>query len=217
MLARKPTVSYHGESVSGQWAIVRTVVTTKSGSEVPVDYAMAQGAGRWKIRDVVIDGVSLIDNYTAQIARTLKHSSYQELVGQMRARASTTDQGYAVAALPAQRSDAPPDPRAVRFATGLEGLDADTARDLDESIAWLEHHPEARIVVEGHADARGAPATNRLLAERRATAVRDYLVARGMDSGRISVVGYGTDRPLCREPREACWAMNRRAVLRVTL
>jgi len=220
MLARTPTVRYHGESISGRRAIVHTSISTKTGGELPVDYSMEQGTSRWRVHDVVIDGVSLIDNYAAQIARTLKRSSYEELVGRMKARVPTTEQGDASAALPAEGarpSVPPPGLTTVRFETAQRQIGVAAARALDESIAWLERHPDAKVVVEGHADARGAADANRALAERRAEAVRDYLVARGADPDRISVVAYGADRPLCEERREACWAMNRRAVLRVTL
>jgi len=52
--------------------------------------------------------------------------------------------------------------------------------------------------------------------ERRASSIRDYLVTRGVDDDRIITVTYAVQRPVCQEPLEACWAQNRRAVVRMT-
>lgn len=88
---------------------------------------------------------------------------------------------------------------------------------LDANARWLESHRTARLLIEGHADERGATAHNVALAERRAKATRDALVARGVDVSRITVKTYGEQRPLCTEPTGACWAMNRRANFLVKL
>ena len=54
------------------------------------------------------------------------------------------------------------------------------------------------------------------LAEHRARTIREYLVSRGVDADRLGVVLYGSQRPICHEPVDACWAQNRRAVVRLT-
>jgi peptidoglycan-associated lipoprotein len=82
---------------------------------------------------------------------------------------------------------------------------------LDENARWLKTNQSALLLIEGHADERGTNEYNLALGERRAKATRDYLVSVGIDSGRITVISYGEERPTCTEKAEACWAKNRRA------
>lgn len=79
-------VSFVGESVDGAVATVRTTILGKNGLELPFDYRMIERDGRWTVRDVMIDGVSLVGNYRAQFARVIRASSYGELLQQMQAR-----------------------------------------------------------------------------------------------------------------------------------
>lgn len=79
-------VRYLGEDVAGSVATVRTAIGSRTGSETAVEYAMARRGDRWLVRDVVIDGVSVVGNYRAQLSRILASSSYGELVSRMRAR-----------------------------------------------------------------------------------------------------------------------------------
>lgn len=76
---------------------------------------------------------------------------------------------------------------------------------------YLSKQPEARISIEGHCDERGTNEYNLALGERRAKAVKEYLVAMGLASKRIDTISYGEERPLCKESTEECWAKNRRA------
>jgi len=64
--------------------------------------------------------------------------------------------------------------------------------------------------VEGHADSRGTNEYNLALAERRAAAVRDYLVSLGIGAERVTVVSKGEEAPFCTEENETCWQQNRR-------
>jgi peptidoglycan-associated lipoprotein len=82
---------------------------------------------------------------------------------------------------------------------------------LDENAKWLKQNAAAMLLIEGHADERGTNEYNLALGERRAKATRDHLVSLGIDGGRITVISYGEERPLCTERTEACWAQNRRA------
>ena len=72
-----------------------------------------------------------------------------------------------------------------------------------------------RVVIEGHSDDLGTPAANLVVAEKRAMSVMKYLVAKGLEPGRISVVSYGSDRPVCMEKNDTCRARNRRASILV--
>lgn len=87
---------------------------------------------------------------------------------------------------------------------------SDARRALDTNIRWLKNNPGVRIVVEGHCDERGTNEYNLGLGERRAKAVRDYLVAGGIDRNRISTISYGEERPFCLGHDESAWQCNRR-------
>jgi len=63
---------------------VKTKVVAKNGSEIPVDYRMILRGERWRACDVVIAGVSLIDNYRVQFDKVIQRTSYQQLVKQVR-------------------------------------------------------------------------------------------------------------------------------------
>ena len=86
---------------------------------------------------------------------------------------------------------------------------------LDANARWLQANREALLIVEGHCDERGTDAYNLALGERRARAVRDYLVAQGVAADRITTISYGEERPVCREHNEGCWVQNRRAAFAV--
>jgi phospholipid transport system substrate-binding protein len=79
-------ISYVGESIEGDSAVVRTKITTRQGTEVPVDYRMLSKGDRWLVYDVNIEGVSLIANYRTQFNKIIQTSSYQELVRKMKAK-----------------------------------------------------------------------------------------------------------------------------------
>ena len=82
---------------------------------------------------------------------------------------------------------------------------------LDANAGWLQTNRDVLLIIEGHCDERGTDAYNLALGERRARAVRDYLVAHGVAADRITTVSYGEERPVCREHNEGCWSKNRRA------
>jgi cell division septation protein DedD len=91
-------IQYLGESVTGDSATVATTLLTRTGSALPVDYRLVRRGDRWKVQDVVIDGVSLLANYRAQFKRVLAANSYTELIARMRSEAA--DAAGAVAAVP---------------------------------------------------------------------------------------------------------------------
>lgn len=78
-------ISYAGETVDGDRAVVKTTILTRQGSQVPVDYRLGQHEGQWRVYDVVIEGVSLVTNYRTQFANVIQKSSYEELVRKLRA------------------------------------------------------------------------------------------------------------------------------------
>ncbi|MFQ5846055.1 MAG: peptidoglycan-associated lipoprotein Pal [Candidatus Methylomirabilales bacterium] len=86
----------------------------------------------------------------------------------------------------------------------------DAKRTLNNNIEWLKANPEVRIVVEGHCDERGTNEYNLGLGDRRAKAVRNFLVAGGVDAKRMSTISYGEERPFVLGHDESAWKWNRR-------
>ncbi len=117
---------------------------------------------------------------------------------------------YEAPAAPARRAVATP-LRDVFFAFDKYDLTDAAKAVLDENARWLTAHPEIRIMVEGHADERGTNEYNLALGERRAHAVRDYLIAQGIDPSRIETISYSEERPFVLGRDESAWRQNRRA------
>ena len=95
-------------------------------------------------------------------------------------------------------------------------FDKSTMRDdakpsINEDLQWLNANPTEQITIEGHCDERGTAEYNLGLGGRRAKAIRDYLVAAGIDARRIKTVSFGKERPFVLGQDEAAWAWNRRA------
>lgn len=100
-------------------------------------------------------------------------------------------------------------------------LDESTIRDdargpLQKNAEWMKRWTSTRVTVEGHADERGSAEYNLALGERRAAAVRDYLVSLGIAADRISIVTKGKESPFCTESTEGCWQQNRRGHFLIT-
>ncbi|MGN7614611.1 peptidoglycan-associated lipoprotein Pal, partial [Magnetococcales bacterium HHB-1] len=86
----------------------------------------------------------------------------------------------------------------------------DAARILEKNARWLASQ-EGTIVVEGHCDERGTREYNLALGQKRADAVKRYLITQGIDPDRIQTITYGKERPLHRGHNESSWAKNRRS------
>jgi peptidoglycan-associated lipoprotein len=87
-----------------------------------------------------------------------------------------------------------------------------SARDsLAANAAWLQDHLTISILIEGHCDERNTREYNLALGERRASAVRDYLVFLGIPPQRIQIISYGEERPFALGSTESAWRLNRRA------
>lgn len=99
----------------------------------------------------------------------------------------------------------------VYFDFDSAALSYDAQVTLSRQLAFLQLNPEAVVVIEGHADERGTREYNLALGDRRASAARDYLLAKGIDAARIRNVSYGKERPAMSGSNETSWAKNRRA------
>jgi peptidoglycan-associated lipoprotein len=97
----------------------------------------------------------------------------------------------------------------VFFAFDKSELTSDSRRTLDRQAAWLKQWSNQRLTVEGHCDERGTREYNLALGERRANAVKDYLVASGVSASRLSTISYGKERPIVLGSNEAAWSQNR--------
>ena len=100
----------------------------------------------------------------------------------------------------------------VLFDVDQSSLNDEARRVLDGQASWLTTNADYAVVIEGHADEQGTREYNLALGARRANAVKEYLLAKGMPSSRLKTVSYGKERPLEICSQEACYAKNRRAV-----
>jgi len=101
----------------------------------------------------------------------------------------------------------------VFFGTDRYDLTQEAQAELQKQATWLKTYPQYRFVIEGHCDERGTREYNLALGERRATAVKNYLVALGIDAGRMQTISYGKERPAVLGDDESAWAQNRRGVI----
>jgi peptidoglycan-associated lipoprotein len=127
------------------------------------------------------------------------------------------------AAAPAVEKPSGPAPDSVEYFNQVVGntvnfdydkydLRTDAQAILRGQAAWLNQNPSRTVTVEGHCDERGTREYNLGLGERRANAVKQYLVSLGVSAGRLKTISYGKERPICSSSDEACWAKNRRGV-----
>ena len=103
-------------------------------------------------------------------------------------------------------------PDRVFFATNESVLTTASRETLRKQAAWLRKNSDINVVLEGHADERGTREYNLALGERRANAVKDYLMTYGISGKRISVISYGKERPVNTESTPLAWSQNRRSV-----
>ncbi|HLI22012.1 MAG TPA: peptidoglycan-associated lipoprotein Pal, partial [Stellaceae bacterium] len=80
---------------------------------------------------------------------------------------------------------------------------------LQRQAQWLQKYQNVTVTIEGHCDDRGTREYNLALGERRATAVKNALVALGVSANRIKTISYGKERPIVLGDNEAAWAQNR--------
>jgi len=105
----------------------------------------------------------------------------------------------------------------VHFDFDRYTLRPEATRVLDEAVAALRDDPNLRIEVEGHTCNIGTAEYNLALGDRRANAVREYLVGRGVSADRLRTISYGEERPKYDNSREETRRLNRRAALTVNV
>ena len=77
-------ISYDSENVDSDYAVVKTRLKTKRGEEIPIDYKLVNENGTWHVYDLVIENVSLVNNYRVQFNKVIRSNSYAELVKKMK-------------------------------------------------------------------------------------------------------------------------------------
>ncbi len=113
------------------------------------------------------------------------------------------------------------DPSLISFETIYFDYDRSDIRSesrdiLAEHARLMKTYPEIRLLIEGHCDERGTIEYNLALGERRAQAVKTYLVNSGISAGRLLTISYGKERPLDPAHHDQAWSKNRRAQFRQT-
>lgn len=105
----------------------------------------------------------------------------------------------------------------VFFAVDQSTLSPQAMQVLDAQAQWLLTNASYLIVIEGHADEQGTREYNVALGARRANAVREYLISRGVPGERLRTISYGKERPVATCADESCWSQNRRAVTVISI
>jgi len=99
----------------------------------------------------------------------------------------------------------------VFFATNKSTLTTASRDTLRKQSAWMRKKKDLTFAIEGHADERGTREYNLALGERRANAVKDYLMTYGISGDRLSVISYGKERPVNSGSNPLAWSQNRRS------
>lgn len=103
----------------------------------------------------------------------------------------------------------------VFYALDSSTLSSEAQATLDRQSAWLQRNPQVQVQMGGNCDERGTTEYNLALGQRRANAARDYLVARGVSSARVSAISYGKERPTAVGSDEQAYQQNRNATTSV--
>ncbi len=100
--------------------------------------------------------------------------------------------------------------RTILFDTGKSSIKAESTSVMVDIIQILNEYPTAKFTVEGHTDSVGSESLNQKLSEERANSVRNFLIDKGIDSNRLSAIGYGEAKPIATNNTRAGRAQNRR-------
>jgi peptidoglycan-associated lipoprotein len=129
-------------------------------------------------------------------------------------RALTPDEIFAQKSLAQLNSERPLGD--VFFDLDLASIKDESKAALTTNSIWLKQWASTKVSIEGHCDERGTAEYNLGLGERRANAVKAYLVELGVPGDRIVIVSKGKESPFCTESNESCWQQNRRGHFIIT-
>ena len=102
----------------------------------------------------------------------------------------------------------------VFFDYNSSELDEDAQELLQDQVAWMKQH-DVSVTIEGHCDERGTREYNLALGEKRAQAVKNYLIRMGISNVKLSTISYGKERPAVVGSNDGAWSQNRRSVTTV--
>ena len=100
----------------------------------------------------------------------------------------------------------------ILFESNSSAVDLEYRLVLDKQILWLKVNDSVRVIIEGHCDERGTKDYNIALGAQRSNSVKNYLVARGISSARITTISYGKESNPVLGTGEEVWRQNRRAI-----
>lgn len=99
----------------------------------------------------------------------------------------------------------------INFEYDRATLSKEAKAILKGNAGWISQNEKVNVQIEGHCDSRGSIEYNLSLGERRAKAVKDYLVSLGVNGSRLTIISYGEEKPLVNSESEEAWGKNRRA------
>jgi peptidoglycan-associated lipoprotein len=91
-------------------------------------------------------------------------------------------------------------------------LSSASKKTLKVQALWIKNSNQENVLIQGHCDERGSRSYNLALGKKRALAVKEYLIERGVDSKVLEIVSYGEDRPVVTGTGKKVWSKNRRTV-----
>jgi peptidoglycan-associated lipoprotein len=200
---------------------------TASISVAPATIQAGQSASlTWQTSnatDVSIDGIGAVQPNGSQSVSPTDSTTYH-----LTAKGTGGTQ-EATAQLTVTQAPPPPPPRPtpnvsdedlfnqnvkdVYFDYDKSDIRSDQQSSVQADVQFLSQHAEINITIEGHCDERGSTDYNLALGDQRASAVKNALVAAGVNASRIKTISYGKEKPFCNESNEACWQQNRRGHL----
>jgi peptidoglycan-associated lipoprotein len=165
------------------------------------------GTGHWRSKSMIkrllpLFAASLL-LAACETASTVSGDGSSEVQSSSSTAAATSNSASATEA---------PSARTVLFGFDSASLTDAAQATLNRQAAFMQASPTLRVIIGGHADERGTREYNLALAERRAAATRDYLVAKGVNAARVRIISYGKERPVAVGSNDVSWAKNRRAV-----
>ncbi len=101
--------------------------------------------------------------------------------------------------------------KTVQFEYDKANLSNDARKTIQGNADWMKTNAKVKVQIEGHTDSRGSIEYNVALGERRANAVKNYMISLGIPAERLATISYGEEKPLDPAENDAAWAKNRRA------